>query len=507
MKTLLNLKTYPNAIALGVLVSALLLNPATRAGLPEPDTVIYGSIALDGVTITALHSDVTVELRKALEEPAVAVYQMGESAVVGNRYLLRAQMESAEPLTNPDATAIGGTVFLVVKRAGVEKATQSVVLSQRGAFLNLNFGSADTDGDGMSDEFESLHFGSATGGNPNADPDSDGRPNRREFLQGTNPLVADGRHPADLTPADSRLNIQEITEYALAWKLGDPWTIEPVNIPVDYVTRASALWVGGERYVFDNDPVTTAPLWWVQDPSAVPPAAEGVELSADTQPDAASEEGRALTDKEVLRKELLADAQGGVSAPRGRPGLQGQGTAEVTRRLPMNYAVHQAFTVTLHVAPGAGTRAYAVEEIPPEGWLVRFVNSAGRYDARNKRVKWGPFYGAEPRTLTYEVTPLSQAAIGRFGGTGSFDGNSQVIEGLGAIYPPGQGPETRLVLMWDSGQLYLEVIGNPDRAYGLQVSDGFEGWTELGTVTTDGAGRGRLAVEAGASARFFRLSP
>jgi hypothetical protein len=506
MKPLLNLNWCPNAIALGVWMSALALEPVTRAGLPEPDTVIYGSIAIDGVSITAVNSDVTVEVRKSMEEPAVAVYTMGESAAVGNRYLLRAAMESAEPLSNPDATAIGGTVFLVVKKAGVEKATQSVVLSQRGAFLNLNFGSADTDGDGMSDEFELQYFGSATGGNPNADSDSDGRPNRREFLQGTNPMVADGRHPADLTPSDDRLNIQEITEYALAWKLGDPWSIEPVTIPVDYVTRASALWVGGERYVFDNDPVTTAPLWWVQDPNAVPPASDGPEPVAENVAES-SVEKHDLTETEALRRELLADAQGGTSAPRGRPATQGLGAAEVTRRLPLNYAVHQPFTVTIHVAPGTGTRAFAVEETPPDGWLVRFVNSAGRFDARNKRVKWGPFYGAEPRILTYEVTPLSQVASARFSGSGSFDGNSQAIDGLAMTYPPGQSPETRLNLSWDSGQLNLEVVGVPGRTHLLQVSDAFEGWTDLGSVTTDESGRGRIAVEPGASARFFRLSP
>ena len=36
---------------------------------------------------------------------------------------------------------------------------------------------------------------------------------------------------------------------------------------MSYVTRASALWVAGESYLFDNDPAVGAPLWWVSGPA------------------------------------------------------------------------------------------------------------------------------------------------------------------------------------------------------------------------------------------------
>lgn len=45
----------------------------------------------------------------------------------------------------------------------------------------------DTDGDGMSDEYETAYFGSATGGNPNDDSDHDGESDLAEFLAMTDP--------------------------------------------------------------------------------------------------------------------------------------------------------------------------------------------------------------------------------------------------------------------------------------------------------------------------------
>ncbi len=46
---------------------------------------------------------------------------------------------------------------------------------------------ADADADGLPDEWETLHFGSATGGNANEDTDGDGLTNGQEYTAGTNP--------------------------------------------------------------------------------------------------------------------------------------------------------------------------------------------------------------------------------------------------------------------------------------------------------------------------------
>ena len=50
--------------------------------------------------------------------------------------------------------------------------------------------------------------------------------------------------------------------HAGAWKRGDNWPIGPNPIPIGYITRAAALWKGGEVYVKDPN-VSSAPLWWV----------------------------------------------------------------------------------------------------------------------------------------------------------------------------------------------------------------------------------------------------
>jgi hypothetical protein len=49
---------------------------------------------------------------------------------------------------------------------------------------------AESDGDGLPDEWELAYFGDLTQG-PNDDPDRDGRTNAEEFANGTNPTVAD----------------------------------------------------------------------------------------------------------------------------------------------------------------------------------------------------------------------------------------------------------------------------------------------------------------------------
>lgn len=47
---------------------------------------------------------------------------------------------------------------------------------------------ADSDGDGMSDDFEQQYFGSFHGGDPSADSDGDGASNVNEFRTGTSPV-------------------------------------------------------------------------------------------------------------------------------------------------------------------------------------------------------------------------------------------------------------------------------------------------------------------------------
>ena len=192
-----------------LLQSAILLLAATGAlaGLPDPGVRLFGTIALDGIVVTAADTGVTVEARRTPTGLALASYRMGSDPKFGNFYSLKLDAETAAPLADADHLILGNTLYLVVRDEFGDRDLKSFAFTTRGQTVRVNFGAVDTDGDGMSDEFELANFGHETDGDPAADPDQDGRPNFREFLQGTDPNTADGRHPADLAPADDRLTL------------------------------------------------------------------------------------------------------------------------------------------------------------------------------------------------------------------------------------------------------------------------------------------------------------
>ena len=75
-------------------------------------------------------------------------------------------------------------------------------------------------------------------------------------------------HPADRSPANYSLSIAELTAYGAAWRTGAQWPQGPNPIPMTYVTRAGALWKGGESYRLDlekGDP----PNCWVSAKSGI----------------------------------------------------------------------------------------------------------------------------------------------------------------------------------------------------------------------------------------------
>ena len=349
-----------------------------------------------------------------------------------------------------------------------DRDLKSFAFTTRGQTVRVNFGAVDTDGDGMSDEFELANFGHETDGDPDADPDQDGRPNFREFLQGTDPNTADGRHPADLAPADDRLTLTEITDYILAWKTGGAWPVEPplnASNVIDYVTRAGALWQGGEVYGFDNDPATNAPMWWVN---------------------VSGSGGRAR------------DLAGGGAPPE----------LKVIRTLPMSYVPNQPVAVSVEVAPAGQTRAYAVVETPPIGWTVRNLSHEGRWDDVNRQVKWGPFFDATARTLRYEAVPPPAASGGAtFGGRGSFDGFGFAATGPLRMWPPGKTPAPRLAAVTgtNGATVNLQLEGEPGRSYDVESSDHLRNWIRGETVTLDGQGRATVTTPSSDRVRFFRL--
>jgi hypothetical protein len=73
---------------------------------------------------------------------------------------------------------------------------------------------------------------------------------------------------------------------------------------------------------------------------------------------------------------------------------------------------------------------YAVENTVPSGWLVSDISDFGVSDTINNKVKYGPFFDNQARTLTYRITPPGTASgTYLFEGIASFDGMNKTIAG------------------------------------------------------------------------------
>ncbi|MBI5384184.1 MAG: immunoglobulin domain-containing protein [Verrucomicrobia bacterium] len=243
-------------------------------------------------------------------------------------------------------------------------------------------------------------------------------------------------HPAevrDSRPANWQMTIDEVTAYASAWRRGLNWIVPPHVIPIDYVTRAGALWRGGECYQV-NPTVTNAPLWWVSC---------GSEIS----------------------------------------NLKSQIPNPVTQRFaPAAYVPGELLVVTVSVSP-ATAQAYAVAEQLPPGWTVASISDGGEFDTVNRTVKWGPFLDAAPRTLSYQATPPSTTGGAvSVAGVASFDGTSQVISGAALL---AEGCRVRVAAPARPGPFQLTLTGRPGVRLIIEVSSDLTSWTALGEVTLD----------------------
>jgi len=94
-------------------------------------------------------------------------------------------------------------------------------------------------------------------------------------------------------------------------------------------------------------------------------------------------------------------------------------------------------SVQLMINPDESTVAYAVEDMPPEGWIVdpESISDGGSVDPLNGKVKFGPFFDNQPRTLSYDVTPpLEASGEAIFAGVVAVDGLTRPIEGKGSTF-------------------------------------------------------------------------
>jgi hypothetical protein len=279
-----------------------------------------------------------------------------------------------------------------------------------------------------------------------------------------------GPHPADSLPQNWRLEIDEVTAYAAAWRTGGVWAVEPNPIPMPYVTRAAALWRGGEWYQIDPG-VGTPPEWWV---NRLPQPNDAV-----------------------------------------RP-LDQAGSGGSRRILPADFAVSQTVPVEIAVRPGAGTRAFAAEEVLPPGARLVSLGDGGAWDAARSRLKWGPFFDDAPRALHYEVAVAQPQTTGsgnaqlegtalRFEGASSFDGSLAPTAGNCEIRSGSRLTWNPHVAAGDGGSSALTLRGAPGAVYQLETSTDLAHWTALSQLTnTAGVLEIPLVAPPGAGATYYR---
>ncbi len=98
--------------------------------------------------------------------------------------------------------------------------------------------------------------------------------------------------------------------------------------------------------------------------------------------------------------------------------------------LPTNYQAGVAFGVTNAIVPAGNVTIYAVADVVPAGWAVTNINPEGTFDATTLTVKWGPFFDALPRTLTYQITPpVGATGVVLFSGQAIFNATAVPITG------------------------------------------------------------------------------
>jgi hypothetical protein len=156
-------------------------------GVPLPDHLVYGTIALAGQPVTKANTNVVVEARRPADGTLLASYRMGSAGRLGDfLYELRIRVEGA-PSSSPRSAQLGETLNVSVldSRGVLDQAVHQV--NDAGVAFRLDFGvSVDANQNGIPDDWELAHLGSTTN-SLDADVDGDGSPSLREYIAGTDP--------------------------------------------------------------------------------------------------------------------------------------------------------------------------------------------------------------------------------------------------------------------------------------------------------------------------------
>ena len=462
------MKTQSSCRRFSPLLGALLLAacltgpaPTAQAALPEPYNLLYGVIEMDGHFVTVAETNVTVEARRLPTGATIARYVMGSQASASNFYALKIRLESPAPDDIMKAAETGTTLYITVLRNGLVKNQLEYDMGDRGKVMRLDFGNIDTDGDGLPDGWEQAYlFGLQFGAGD--DPDRDGSSNADEYRLGTHPFRPDARHPADLDQ-NWRITIPELSAYYSAWRRGQPWTISPTNIPLEYVTRGTYLWEQGEAYHQDIIVSTTAPLWWLP----------GAPSTNSTRPDMGPPPGSSI----------LA----------------------VTTFARAYYEAGQLVTVTNRIEVLGSLRTYAVQQSPPPGWEVVAV-AGGVLDSTNNLAKWGPYFDRVGRDVVLTLrAPADAHGVIALNGAASYDGFRVGLLGVTALADLDTLPSLIQLVAGAAPRRWV-LQAPPLQTFEIQGTEDLRQWLPIWTNHTDAYGLMDLPDQTGLPApmRFYR---
>ncbi len=160
--------------------------------IPEPDNILYGTVTLDNLPVTASMTNIIIEARRSTNGPAIASYRMGSDEQSGNFYSLRLSVESIVPIGNPNASQTGNNLFILLRDESGIRGQTNFTIVERGTVQRVDFGLAvvDVDGNGLPDTWEIYRLGSS-GQNPGTIT-SNGQTVVQHFIAGTDPNDPNG---------------------------------------------------------------------------------------------------------------------------------------------------------------------------------------------------------------------------------------------------------------------------------------------------------------------------
>ncbi len=190
-------------------------------------------------------------------------------------------------------------------------------------------------------------------------------------------------------------------------------------------------------------------------------------------------------------------------APAPPPPTAVQPKGQAQRILPTPPIANEWSPVTITVSPDPSAAAYAVEERVAIGLTITNISESGTYSADQRTIRWGPFFDATPRLLSYQISVAAPSLSEiPFYGAVSFDGSTEAIQGADVLRP---GIRLRSPRYTVEGAFEFAVPTLGNDVYRVGISTNLRTWMVMTATNTAGLIRINNSDAAGSPQRFFRL--